>query len=81
MSDHVLVEGVRSKLALGGLELQLVASDEPQQISFAAAVGAVALDRLLKVPVHIECDLAAMAAALVHHASPVSGSARLNTPR
>src|SRR5207302_8954131 len=65
--DHVLVEGVGSHPRFRRIETQLLARNEPEQVAFAAAMGAVALHRLREVPFHFERNAAAVAAAFVDH--------------
>jgi hypothetical protein len=67
MFDDVLVERVRGEIISRCREPQLVTRHEPEQITFAAAVRAIALDDLLNFAINLECDPTAMTAALVHH--------------
>src|SRR5882724_11047470 len=67
MLDDVLVEQVGGERAFRHGEPQALARDEPQQVALAAAMGAVALDDLGEIALHLERDAAAMAAAFVGH--------------
>jgi hypothetical protein len=66
MFDYVLVERVTGEVILRCREPQLVTRQEPEQITFAATVRAIALHDLLNFAVDVECDATAMAATLVH---------------
>jgi len=67
MLDGVLVEGVDRNRRLGRLQLELSARHEPEQITFAAAMGAVAFHRRIERAFDFEFDLAAVATTLVRH--------------
>ncbi len=59
--DRMRVEGVGRKAVLSAENGQGLPGNEGEEIALAAAMGAIALEGLLKVQFDLECDLAAMA--------------------
>ena len=66
MVDDMLVEPIGGEVIDRQGQLHLAARDEPQQIALAAAMRAVALDRLAELALDLETHLAAMAASRMH---------------
>src|SRR5690606_1067962 len=89
MPDPMRVEGVRRELRLAGLEPHALPRHEPQQVSLAAAMRAVAVDDLGNLPFDVVRDLSAVTASRVHHrhaprrpsSAPPSSNSRIALPR
>src|SRR5690554_5785896 len=67
MLDPMRVERICRELRLAGLEAQVLARHEPQQVALAAAMRAVALHDLPDLALDLVRDLPAMAASRMHH--------------
>lgn len=67
MLYEVLVEGIGGKRGFRRLKRKLGAGHEPEQITLAAAMGAVALHCCIEGALNLECDLPAMATTFVCH--------------
>jgi hypothetical protein len=63
MIDNVLVELIDGRLALAGFQSQARSRNEPQQVAFPAAMGAVALVDFAELALDVESDPSAMAAS------------------
>lgn len=67
MLDDVLVESVAGQTFLWSEQLELWAWHEPQQITLATAMRAIALHGLLQIALDFERYLAAVTTTLVVH--------------
>src|SRR5690606_4973530 len=67
--DPMRVERIRRELRLARLEPQVLARHEPQQVTLAAAMRAVAVHHLRELAFDLVRDLPAVAASRVHHSS------------
>jgi hypothetical protein len=67
--DAMGVERVVRQVGQVRLEPELALGHEPQEIAAAAADGAVALHRLLRLPIHLVDHLPTVTTALVSHAA------------
>src|SRR5262245_8528235 len=69
MLDDVLVERVRRGIGFRRQQVELVPWNEPQQGTLAGTDRAIACHRSVEITFNFECDLLAVTASSVGHAS------------